>query len=357
MECPTCKTPFQPGDKFCGTCGERLPDVGAAPAAERGTPPAPMEPVGRDAFGAGGGGGPALVAAPPSGSGAARGMPCPTCGGPLAPGQTKCQVCGMDVMPAGTRAGGDDFGAARGPAPAAARAGAAYCPIHGEMDPTWTRCPHCLKEGREGRLATPSGGVPRGSPDAVGAPPPQPDPYGRAPAGPGYAPPPPAAVAPPPPPVAQAPRTQDAATVPPPRATVPPQPAPQPPRPPADDDAGGGDRPVSSVGRTVVVRRRPRALAYLIEKEGEQVGRPFQLEEDVTDIGRDPRNHVVVNDVMVSAFHARVERAPDGSFLVQDRGSTNGTRVNSEMLTDRFPIDENDEIGVGNTTLVLKVVR
>ncbi|MER3421289.1 MAG: hypothetical protein C4290_12560, partial [Chloroflexota bacterium] len=33
------------------------------------------------------------------------------------------------------------------------------------------------------------------------------------------------------------------------------------------------DRPVSSVGGTVVIRRRPRMLAYLIEKEGEQVGR------------------------------------------------------------------------------------
>jgi pSer/pThr/pTyr-binding forkhead associated (FHA) protein len=110
------------------------------------------------------------------------------------------------------------------------------------------------------------------------------------------------------------------------------------------------------VGQTFVIRRRPRVLAYLIEKEGEQVGRVYQLEDDVTDIGRDPRNHVVVTDVMVSGFHARVERGPDGGFVVMDRGSSNGSRLNGEPLTSPRPLKENDEVGFGSTTLVLKVV-
>jgi pSer/pThr/pTyr-binding forkhead associated (FHA) protein len=117
-----------------------------------------------------------------------------------------------------------------------------------------------------------------------------------------------------------------------------------------------GDRPASSVGQTFVIRRRPRSLAFLIEKEGEQIGRVLQLEPDVTDIGRDPRNHVVVSDVLVSGFHARVERGPDGGFVITDRGSTNGSRVNGEPLNTPRAIDENDEVGIGNTTLVLKVV-
>jgi len=97
-------------------------------------------------------------------------------------------------------------------------------------------------------------------------------------------------------------------------------------------------------------------LAYLIEREGEAVGRVHQLDDDVTDIGRDPRNHIVVGDVLVSGFHARIERGPDGGFLVQDRQSTNGSFLNEEPLTDPRPFVENDQLRVGSTTLVLKVV-
>jgi pSer/pThr/pTyr-binding forkhead associated (FHA) protein len=116
------------------------------------------------------------------------------------------------------------------------------------------------------------------------------------------------------------------------------------------------DLPRSSVGATFAIRRKPRVLAYLIEREGEALGRVHQLEEDVTDIGRDPRNHIVLGDVQISGFHARVERVPDGSFLVHDRNSTNGTFVNGEQIKEMRPIGENDVVRLGTTTLVLKMV-
>lgn len=270
------------------------------------------------------------------------------------------------------------------PTAGGAAAGMAFCPIHGQMDPTWSRCPHCLKEGREGRLLTPSSGVPRRETANVAqsaAPPTMPPPMAVAPPEPPAPMPPPAPVRRQPPPmvapVAQhvppmiapaqaAPPQYAQAGAPAPPAAYPQAEPPAPPRiesyqpspPPALPGAPhfGVDRPISSVGQTFAIRRRPRMLSYLIEKEGEQVGRVFQLEEDVTDIGRDPRNHIAVNDVMVSGFHARVERAPDGSIIVIDRGSTNGSRLNGEPLTEPRVLDENDEISVGNTTLVLKVV-
>lgn len=141
----------------------------------------------------------------------------------------------------------------------------------------------------------------------------------------------------------------------PPEPIVPPAAAMSPEYPPAGPPADGG-MPRSSVGATFVVRRRPRVLAYLIEREGEAVGRVHQLDDDVTDIGRDPRNHLVLGDVLVSGFHARIERGPDGGFVALDQGSTNGTFVNDEPLKDPRPLRENDQVRVGNTTLVLKVV-
>jgi ABC-type multidrug transport system ATPase subunit/ABC-type multidrug transport system permease subunit len=63
-------------------------------------------------------------------------------------------------------------------------------------------------------------------------------------------------------------------------------------------------------------------------------------------LGRDESNDVVLDDPNVSRFHAEVLRAGDGSIVVRDLGSRNGTRVNGE-LTRRARLDTGSDIGVG----------
>ena len=105
MECPTCKAPFQPGDKFCGNCGERLPDVGSGPAGGGpfGSAAPAVEQRSRDPFAGGGMGSSAPAGGPGAGSGGMGGqtVPCPTCGAALTPGAPKCDVCGMEFLAAG----------------------------------------------------------------------------------------------------------------------------------------------------------------------------------------------------------------------------------------------------------------
>jgi hypothetical protein len=330
MNCPSCSALYQPGDRFCGNCGERLPqdavparaDAGAAMREAAGRPGA--EPTIADLA--------ESLDHPASASSAT----CPVCGATLLHQAARCEVCGFEpgasvIVPAGLA---QQAPRPQPSPPPAARAEPAtparVCNIHGPLDPSWTRCPYCLKEGREGRL--PSGPVglepPMGSSiPAMPSVPPRMEPaeaiVPSAPSG----------------------STGGPAAMP---AASPAPPPNAPSRPP--------DLPRSSVGATFAIRRRPRILAYLIEKEGEAVGRVHQLDDDVTDIGRDPRNHIVLSDVMISGFHARVERGPDGTFIVQDRQSTNGTLLNGEPLTDMRAFKENDELRLGSTTLVLKVV-
>lgn len=192
------------------------------------------------------------------------------------------------------------------------------CPAHGEMDPSWLRCPYCLREGRDGQLqlgelycarcapATPSIAATRLCP-ACGA-------------------------------------AQLIAA--------------------SSCEVCGADfapAPVVADERraTTLAIPRPRAafFAYAIETAGAQAGRAVRLHDPVTTIGRHPTNHLVVDDGAASDFHATIQREPDGSFLLTDRASTNGTRVNGRELTEPRAIRDNDEIGVGATTLVLKVVR
>jgi hypothetical protein len=294
------------------------------------------------------------MAAAPAGQASPRpaesgGPACPVCGAALASEATRCDVCGFEpgasVVIAGAQA------AARPISPPSMEASARVCPVHGPLDPSWTRCPYCLREGKEGRLASgPIGSISRaaGVPEST-TPPPSPAAIAPAVA--------PQSDAAPPPPQRMEPQEEIVPAAPPPPATPPAEVAPAasiaPPRP-----APGpvNDLPRSSVGATFAIRRKPRVLAYLIEREGEALGRVHQLEEDVTDIGRDPRNHIVLGDVQISGFHARVERVPDGSFLVHDRNSTNGTYVNGEQIKEMRQINENDVVRMGTTTLVLKMV-
>jgi hypothetical protein len=328
MNCPNCSAQYQPGDRFCGNCGERLPQEAAPVHAESGA--AVRDTTGRP----GGESSIAGIVESLDRPAATDSATCPVCGAGLAHEAARCEVCGFEpgasvIVPTGLGQQPppqETLATAAGPTTPAR-----VCPIHGPLDPSWTRCPYCLKEGREGRL--PSGPVGLETQRADIAPPA---------------------------PTAVPPRMEPAESIVP---SVPsgaaPGPAAMPPAMPSPS-AGAApqapDLPRSSVGATFAIRRRPRVLAYLIEKEGEAIGRVHQLDDDVTDIGRDPRNHIVLSDVMISGFHARVERGPDGAFIVQDRQSTNGTSLNGEPLTDMRPLNENDELKLGNTALVLKVV-
>jgi|GEM_PF-76169 len=116
--------------------------------------------------------------------------------------------------------------------------------------------------------------------------------------------------------------------------------------------SGGGSTP--PVSPTVTYRRPPQKLAYLVQRG--QSDATFRLTEEQTGIGRDASNQVVLADQMISAFHARIVREPDGAYLIEDRGSSNGTYVNDQPLTEPRRLTENDAIRVGDTVLTLKVV-
>ena len=78
-------------------------------------------------------------------------------------------------------------------------------------------------------------------------------------------------------------------------------------------------------------------------------GRRVQIGEDPLVIGRMPECDVPLSDSNVSRRHAEVRRQGTG-FVVVDRGSTNGTRVNGAQVKERL-LNNGDEITVGATKL------
>ncbi len=73
----------------------------------------------------------------------------------------------------------------------------------------------------------------------------------------------------------------------------------------------------------------------------------FELNLPTMQVGRDPANDIVINDPSVSSLHAYIQKQ-DGTFLIWDAGSTNGTSVNNIRLTGSYLLNPGDIIVFGN---------
>jgi pSer/pThr/pTyr-binding forkhead associated (FHA) protein len=59
------------------------------------------------------------------------------------------------------------------------------------------------------------------------------------------------------------------------------------------------------------------------------------------------------NDIEISRRHARVTRSADGSFVIEDLGSTNGTYVNGERIAGARVLQVGDNLEMGDTKLTV----
>ncbi|TMQ04655.1 MAG: FHA domain-containing protein, partial [Deltaproteobacteria bacterium] len=69
-------------------------------------------------------------------------------------------------------------------------------------------------------------------------------------------------------------------------------------------------------------------------------------------IGRAPECEVRLGDAACSRRHARLH-VDDGTLMLEDLGSHNGTRVNGERVTGRHPLTSDDVISIGPIRLVI----
>lgn len=97
--------------------------------------------------------------------------------------------------------------------------------------------------------------------------------------------------------------------------------------------------------------------ARLVEPEGGRpvgvlelpTGQRVVLGDFVVTIGRMPECTITLHDANVSRNHAEVRPSDDG-YVVVDLGSTNGTKVNGQRITERA-LHDGDTLTFGATTL------
>ena len=69
-------------------------------------------------------------------------------------------------------------------------------------------------------------------------------------------------------------------------------------------------------------------------------------------IGRAPDNDLVLDDLIVSRYHAELRGTPDGGYEITDLGSHNGTYVNGRRVSAQ-PVTDRDTVGIGHSTFRL----
>lgn len=96
--------------------------------------------------------------------------------------------------------------------------------------------------------------------------------------------------------------------------------------------------------------RAPVARLRLIAPDGTQ--REVRVDGSLLTVGRARDNGLVLHDGRVSRYHARLQ-ARSGSLVLTDLGSTNGTRVNGQLV-EEVVLGLGDRVQLGDTTLVVE---
>jgi hypothetical protein len=70
-------------------------------------------------------------------------------------------------------------------------------------------------------------------------------------------------------------------------------------------------------------------------------------------LGRAPGNDIRLEDPFASSFHARIRSQRQG-VLIEDLGTTNGTRVNGVRITTPVRAEPGDIVDVGSTSFAIE---
>ncbi len=93
----------------------------------------------------------------------------------------------------------------------------------------------------------------------------------------------------------------------------------------------------------------PKGSALLVVVNGPSDGARFLLDQDLTSAGRHPNADIFLDDVTVSRRHAEFARN-NGSFIVRDLGSLNGTYKGGDRV-DIAALTDGDEVQIGKFRL------
>ena len=113
---------------------------------------------------------------------------------------------------------------------------------------------------------------------------------------------------------------------------------------PAESERGGF--------QTAVVHPN-KAHGKLVMINGPQAGKEFYLFEPITSIGRTEENEITIAHISVSRHHARLKLEDNGSYIVTDPSSSNGTFVRNQRVVQGIRAWHGDQIRFGQIESII----
>src|SRR5215469_300984 len=92
-------------------------------------------------------------------------------------------------------------------------------------------------------------------------------------------------------------------------------------------------------------------LGKLVGISGPVKGRTFALDGDDVSFGRDLGNTITIKDSSLSRCHCKLTYS-DGSFILEDLKSHNGTVVNEARIVEPFKLRSRDRVFIGRSAFV-----
>lgn len=96
-----------------------------------------------------------------------------------------------------------------------------------------------------------------------------------------------------------------------------------------------------------------RSSAWLLQKNGAEMGKKFKITSREISIGRSAENSILLNDEMVSPKHVKIV-CKEGVYHILDLISENGTYLNGKKLLRPKELHDWDELKIGNTILIFR---
>jgi FHA domain/zinc-ribbon domain len=94
---------------------------------------------------------------------------------------------------------------------------------------------------------------------------------------------------------------------------------------------------------------RTKGPALVVRSGGGRAGETYHPDSEYTTIGRSPDCGIFLDDVTVSRRHAVLQER-NGTFVIEDQGSLNGTFVNRKRV-DSAKLEDGDELQIGKYRL------
>ena len=111
--------------------------------------------------------------------------------------------------------------------------------------------------------------------------------------------------------------------------------------------------PVAAAPKVPGGRRSRSAARKLVVTEGALAGTTIKLGDGPVTLGRADDSTLVLTDDYASSRHARLVPS-EGSWLVEDLGSTNGTYLSNAKVVRPTPVPVGAPIRIGKTVLELR---